>query len=177
MPSIISHSIVGLAAGKMQTIKNLPKRFWFFSILCPCLPDADVIGFAFGIHYGDFIGHRGFFHSIFFALLLSFLVVILFFRNKELFSKTWFLLISYFFIITASHGILDAFTSGGLGVALLSPFDNSRYFFPFTPIQVSPIEIQAFFSEWGVRVILSEFLWIWLPILFVLSFKYLKLKN
>jgi inner membrane protein len=57
-----------------------------------------------------------------------------------------------FFLITASHGILDAFTNGGLGIALFSPFDNSRYFFPFRPIQVSPIGA-GFFSMRGLRVL------------------------
>ena len=68
------------------------------------------------------------------------------------------------FLLTASHGILDAFTNGGLGVALLSPFDNGRYFFPWTPIEVSPIGVRAFFSAWGLGVLKSELLWVWLPL-------------
>ena len=35
------------------------------------IPDIDVIGFRFGIHYGDFWGHRGFTHSLVFAALLA----------------------------------------------------------------------------------------------------------
>ncbi|MBK8609138.1 MAG: hypothetical protein IPL84_04125 [Chitinophagaceae bacterium] len=34
-----------------------------------------------------------------------------------------------FLLAAASHAILDAMTTGGLGVAF-SPFDNTRYFFP-----------------------------------------------
>ena len=37
----------------------------------------------------------------------------------------------YLFLSTASHGVLDALTDGGLGVAFFSPFDQTRYFFPF----------------------------------------------
>ena len=166
MPSIISHTIVGLALGKIVSIENLPKRFWLLSAICPALPDADVIGFAFGIPYHHFFGHRGFFHSIFFALLLGIIVVSLFFREEKFFSNRWLSFALHFFIITASHGILDAFTNGGLGIALLSPFDNTRYFFPWTPILVSPLGVKAFFSVWGLRVILSEFFWIWLPSIF-----------
>jgi len=33
------------------------------------LPDIDVIGFSFGIQYGDMFGHRGLTHSLCFALL------------------------------------------------------------------------------------------------------------
>jgi inner membrane protein len=48
-------------------------------------------------------------------------------------------------------------------VALLSPFDLSRYFFPFRPIQVSPLSIQAFLSARGASILASELLWVWLP--------------
>ena len=54
-------------------------------------------------------------------------------------------------------------TDGGLGVAFFSPFDNTRYFLPFTPIRVSPIGISRFFTASGFAVIRSELLWIWLP--------------
>jgi inner membrane protein len=164
---MISHALVGLASGKALLTDNLPKGFWFLSIVCPILPDADVLGFYFNISYHSFFGHRGFFHSPFFALLLSLLVVSLFLRDVRFFSKTWALFAAYFFVLTATHGLLDAFTSGGEGIALLSPFDRTRYFFPYTPIHVSPIGIREFFSEWGLRVILSEIKWIWCPAIVV----------
>jgi len=70
---------------------------------------------------------------------------------------------AYFFLATASHGLLDAMTDGGLGVAFFAPFENRRYFLPWRPIQVSPIGIGRFFSERGVAIFQSELLWIWLP--------------
>jgi len=73
----------------------------------------------------------------------------------------------YFFVVTLSHPLLDACTTGGLGVAFFSPFSNHRYFFPFHPIKVSPIAVNSFFSDWGLRVLLSEALWIGLPTLIV----------
>jgi inner membrane protein len=69
----------------------------------------------------------------------------------------------YLFLATASHGMLDAMTDGGLGVALFSPFDNSRYFFPWRPIHVSPISVGRFFSVRGYTILQNEFFWIWLP--------------
>ena len=69
----------------------------------------------------------------------------------------------YFFLSAASHGLLDALTDGGLGVALFSPFDTTRYFFPVRPVAVSPIGIREFFNEQGLVVIASELKWIWLP--------------
>jgi inner membrane protein len=74
----------------------------------------------------------------------------------------------FLFAAIASHGILDAFTNGGLGVALLAPFTAERYFFPVTPIQVSPIG-WGFFSERGLRALISEMLWVWTPSLAVLG--------
>ena len=167
MPSVIAHSVVAVASGKAFAPRGIPRRFWFFSIVCSVIPDADVIGFFFGIPYGHIIGHRGFFHSPFFGLLLSIFLVCVFFRNEKIFSKRWWFYSSYFFLLTASHGVLDALTNGGLGIALLSPFDNTRYFFPWSPIIVSPIGFKAFFGNWGLRVIKSELLWIWLPALLI----------
>ncbi|QTA90381.1 metal-dependent hydrolase [Desulfonema magnum] len=164
MPSFITHSIVGIAMGKTFAKKKTPKSFWFLSVFCAVFPDADVIGFYFHIPYSHFLGHRGFFHSPFFALLFSLFIVTIFFRQKKIFSKCWCRYVLYFFFVTASHGILDVFTNGGLGVALFSPFDNTRYFFPWTPIKVSPLSVTAFLSRRGLNVITSELLWIWLPL-------------
>ena len=163
MPSLISHAAVAVAAGVAFAPRDVPNQFWAFAILCSILPDADVIGFSFGIPYHHAFGHRGFFHSPFFALLLSTFVVAIFFRHTDAFSSRWIFYFVFFFLLAASHGILDAFTNGGLGIALLSPFDNTRYFFPWTPIEVSPIGVKAFFSKWGLAVILSELQWVWLP--------------
>jgi inner membrane protein len=63
---------------------------------------------------------------------------------------------------------LDAMTDGGLGIALLSPFDNHRYFFPWTPIVVSPIGLRGFFSHWGLMVMISEITYVWAPLLICL---------
>lgn len=159
MPSIITHSIVGLAAGTAVARRQMPKRFWALTLLCPVLPDVDVAAFAFGIPYAHLFGHRGFFHSLFFALLVGIAIGWLFFRKE----RRWWLYAGYLSLITASHGLLDACTSGGLGIALLAPFDSTRYFFPWTPIRVSPIGLRPFFSKWGAQVLLSEMRWVWLP--------------
>jgi inner membrane protein len=58
-------------------------------------------------------------------------------------------------------------TNGGLGVALYWPFSLERIFLPFRPIQVSPIEVSSFFTEWGLRVIVSELIWVLFPALVI----------
>jgi inner membrane protein len=125
------------------------------------LPDLDVIGFRFGVHYGDFWGHRGFTHSLAFAALLATGVAAVLGRGS--FSINTALVWAYLFVATASHGLLDAFTDGGLGVAFFSPFHSGRYFFSWRPILVAPIGVGRFFTFRGVAVLRSEILWVWLP--------------
>ena len=163
MPSAISHAAVAVAAGIAFAPRDVPDHFWSVAIACSIIPDADVIAFSLGTPYDHFFGHRGFFHSPFFGLLMSIFLVGVFFRDVELFSRRWFFYLVFFFLLAASHGILDAFTNGGLGIALLAPFDTTRYFFPWRPIVVSPIGIQGLFTKWGLMVIRSELLWVWLP--------------
>jgi inner membrane protein len=162
MASAFSHAFAAVALGKVCAARRMHLRFWVLSALCAVLPDADVLGFAFGVSYGDVLGHRGLTHSLTFALLVGLVVVWVWFRGENAgWNKK--LLVLYFFAVTASHGVLDAMTDGGLGVAFFAPFENSRYFLPFRPIAVSPIGVGAFFSRWGLEVIRSELVWIWLP--------------
>ena len=119
-----------------------------------------MVGFRFGIRYGDMLGHRGLSHSLLFAAALAALFLLRL-RFAERDAKLWRVWL-FLFLATASHGILDAFTDGGYGVAFFAPFENSRYFFPITPISVSPIGA-GFFSARGVAVLRNEMLWVWAP--------------
>ena len=162
MPSVLSHAVAAIGIGACFYRPGIPGRVWFAGALCSMLPDIDVLGFRFGVHYGDFWGHRGFTHSLVFAALLAVAVLIVAFHSgmPQLGRlRLW----CYLFIATASHGFLDAMTDGGLGVAFFAPFNNRRYFFRWTPIRVSPIGITRFFSEPGLAVLRSELVWVWLP--------------
>ncbi len=162
MASVFSHAVAALGIGACFYRPGTPKRVWVAGALCSVIPDLDVVGFHFGIHYGDFWGHRGFTHSLLFAALLASLVMLVGFRQGVP-GLGRFALWSYLFLATASHGLLDAMTDGGLGVAFFSPFNNTRYFLRWRPIRVSPIGIARFFSPRGLQVIQSELVWIWLP--------------
>lgn len=143
-----------------------PARTWVLGVACAILPDADVVGLFLGIPFGSPLGHRGLSHSLPFAAAVAAVVVAVGFRHvPEGVSgpRLWL----YLFLATASHGVLDALTDGGPGIAFFAPFDNARYFFPFRPIVVSPLGIRPFFSGWGLRVIESELIWIGVPCLVV----------
>jgi inner membrane protein len=163
LPTAFTHGFAALALGKTAVAGKMPLRFWALSVVCAVLPDADVIGFRYGIRYGDMLGHRGFSHSLLFALLLGMLVVFLAFRDVPKCSKRWWGLVAYFSTVTASHGLLDAMTTGGLGIGFFIPFDNTRYFFPWRPVAVSAIRLSKFFSLSSMHVLKSEFIWVWIP--------------
>lgn len=163
MPTVFSHAVVAVAIGKWIPTPAKSPKFWLLCMLCAMLPDADVLGFKYGIPYHSMWGHRGFTHSIFFGFLLGGVVSTACYSKYPIFSKAWCWYFLCFSTATISHGLLDACTSGGLGIAYFAPFSAERYFWTFRPIQVSPLSISRFFSNWGVAVMKSEFVWLWLP--------------
>ena len=160
MCSILTHPVVPVALAVFLPQGTASPKLLLAGAACSIIPDLDVIGFGFGIRYSDMLGHRGLSHSILFAAALGALLSFTLFRDGQGAQWVYFL---FLFLSTLSHTLLDMLTNGGLGVALLAPFSNQRYFFPWRPIEVSPIGVGSFFSEWGVRVISSELRWVWLP--------------
>ena len=146
MASAFGHAIVAFTIGKTYPNSMNSWKFLLLGIVCSILPDVDVITFQFGIPYEHIFGHRGFFHSFLFAVILGLLVTIILY-SYHAFSWKALGLFTYFTLCTISHSLLGAMTSGGLGVALFSPWDTSRYFIPWRPIKVSPNGIANFFSE------------------------------
>lgn len=151
MPTIFTHPAVALTR---TWFPSLDRRVVVAAILGTIAPDFDTIGFALGIPYGSMFGHRGFTHSIFFALLYALLATLAIRRGKGAFA--------FIFLCTISHPMLDAMTNGGRGIAFFAPFTNERYFFPWRPIRVSPIGTR-FFSTRALGVIASEVVWVWIP--------------
>jgi inner membrane protein len=168
MCSVVTHPAVPLALSALLPQDTVSTPLLLTGIACSVIPDLDVIGFAFGIRYHTMLGHRGLSHSLCFAVVLSAAFTFSLFRPRPERSGVVFL---FLFVSTLSHALLDMLTNGGLGVALFAPVSNTRYFFPWRPIEVSPIAISRFFSPWGLRILLSELRWVWLPsgVVFVLG--------
>jgi len=169
MATGFTHTFVAIAGAKLAYPEKTPHRFYPLVVLCSLLPDLDVIAFRLHIPYGNPFGHRGFSHSLAFAALLGLVVALLAFRDVPRWSRSWWKLAGFFFLVTASHGVLDAMTNGGYGIGFFVPFDNTRYFLPWRPLVVSPIGIRGFLSRWGWDVVMSELIWIWVPVLLVLA--------
>jgi inner membrane protein len=121
------------------------------------VPNLDVIAFRFGIPYSAPFGHRGAAHSICAALALASLAA---FATRltleqaaggQTRARLWLLCA----VVATSHGLLDTLTDGGLGIALLWPVSNRRYFAPWTPIPVAPIGARMLTLN-GLRVVMTE---------------------
>lgn len=164
MPTALTHAYTALTLSSGFPGPRLPRRWLLLTMACAVVPDVDVIGFQFGVHYRDLLGHRGITHSLAFAAALSVLIAACA-PLQDLPATRRRTVALFLFLVTASHGLLDAMTNGGLGVAFFAPFSSGRYFLPFRPIQVSPISIGGFFTHRGVEVLQTELLWVWLPFL------------
>ena len=193
MPSIITHAAVPLALWCAADRGRIPPRLLAAGVIAAMLPDADVLAFALHIPYADAFGHRGASHSLLFACVLAAVAAVLaFFGSRRPWSihrssgsrRPWSAVLCqprlaptkagstvastlqtavFVFVCAASHPLLDAMTSGGLGVALAWPWSEQRFFAPWRPIRVSPFAPQ-FFSARGVATLLSELRWVWLPL-------------
>jgi inner membrane protein len=162
MPTVFTHPAVALGLAPFFRHRGLTRQAIALGVLCTAVADFDVLGFRFGVPYGSLLGHRGLTHSPAFALVLGVGAAALARRFGEQASPR--VLASYFILCAASHGFLDAFTDGGLGVAFLSPFSNARTFFPWTPIRVSPIGLESFVRSGEAWAVLSsELVWVVLP--------------
>lgn len=168
MASIVGHCALGATLGKLLLPERRYWPYWLLAAACAFLPDADVIGFKFHVPYASLWGHRGMSHSLLAAAVVASGLTLLTAWRRPVgappLGRLWLLLA----LATASHGVLDAMTTGGEGVAFFSPFDTERYFFGLRPIAVSPIGVKKFVGEWAARVLRSEVQWVLLPCLLVL---------
>ena len=166
------------------------------------LPDIDVIGFSMGVRYEDTWGHRGATHSFAFAIIVGLAAGLVarlrsnrqqrasaFAQNPgdalrrdrsagqvRRFKRPALRTALFATVVLATHPILDTMTDGGLGCALFWPFDLTRYFAPWRPIQVAPIGL-AFLSPYGAIVATSEIV-LFLPLfVFALRTSYFRLQT
>ncbi|UOQ68043.1 metal-dependent hydrolase [Hymenobacter volaticus] len=177
MASVFGHTALGATLGILLLPGRQHWHWWVLAAACAFLPDADVVGFKFHVPYASQWGHRGLTHSILAAAVVATVLVGFYSLRRTTqalaLARIWGLL----FLATASHGVLDAMTTGGLGVAFFSPIDQQRYFFSFRPIQVSPIGIRNFAGQQALRVLVSEAVWVGLPCLVLLLINWLLLSR
>jgi len=168
MASAFAHAALGATLGKLLLPQRRHWPYWVAAGICAALPDVDSIGYRLGVPYDSLWGHRGLTHSLLAAAAVAAVGALLGRLARPDRRPATGRLALLLFLATASHGLLDALTTGGLGVAFFSPWHLERYFFPFRPIRVSPLSIRAFFGARGLRVLASEAIWVGLPCLLLL---------
>lgn len=163
MATVVSHPAVPLALTMAMGSGLVPLQLTALAVVCSVLPDFDMLGLWLGIPYAHPLGHRGITHSLPFGVAVAGLG---FAFTSQLDCQPW---VAFFVLLvsTVSHGLLDALTNGGLGIAFFSPISNRRYFLPWRVLEVSPFGLSAFFSPRGLTVLMSEVRYIWLPCLLV----------
>jgi inner membrane protein len=155
MATLYTHAAVGLALGNVGLARRMPTLFWVLAGLLPIVPDLDAFSDA---PYGSALGHRGFTHSLGFAILIGSIAAAATFRRFKV--NVW-ALACLFSVVTATHGLLDALTDGGEGIAFFWPASDHR-FGPWGPIHVADIADELP-NPWRSRAIRTELLWVWLP--------------
>jgi inner membrane protein len=159
LSTCFSHPAVPLAIVCWFPSRRRPSRLITGGLLSAG-PDLDSIGSVAGVPYGARCGPRGFTHSRVFAAVVALALTPWLAWRNDLPRARCFV---FLFAAAASHGLIDMATNGGLGIALLWPFDADRLFWPVCPLEVPPLGVRAFFTERGLEVLASEAIWLWLP--------------
>jgi membrane-bound metal-dependent hydrolase YbcI (DUF457 family) len=127
MPSSVAHGLTAFALGAAILPQRSARPIVLTGVACAVLLDIDAIGRPFG--YGDlawFGGHRALTHSTFFALTLG--LGLTFLWRQRLPSRALQGRAAAFLILAmVAHGVFDAFTGYGDGVALFAPLSWHRF--------------------------------------------------
>jgi inner membrane protein len=154
--TIYTHSVVGLGLGVLFAPRRMPPLYWALAASLPMIPDLDAFSVA---SYGDnILGHRGLTHTLTIAMAMGLSAAALAYRSV---SMNFWRLAGIFSVITASHGVLDAFTHGGAGIPFFWPFSDHR-FGGWGPVLVPDIAFEIPDPRTS-RAIRGELLWVWLP--------------
>jgi len=165
MSTILTHPAVPLALGLGLGRRIVSGRLLAAGVLASVLPDIDTIGYRLGVPYESLFGHRGLTHSVLFALLLAIAGALAHRRLNTTALKAFVFLLA----AAGSHGLIDAFTNGGLGVLSFWPFSEKRFFASTRVIEVAPIGVKQLFSARGMVVLMSEFKWVWQPCFYIMA--------
>lgn len=155
MATTYTHAVVGLGIAQIYVPGRRRWLYWLLAGFLAAAPDLDAFSTA---TYGALLGHRGITHTLVFALWLGFLTASLTFRPLR--ANLW-VLTGVFFLATASHGLLDALTRGGMSVPFFWPVTDQRYG-NWGPIPVSDLAFEIPDPRES-RALHSELWWVWLP--------------
>ena len=129
----LTQIVLGAACGEVALGKKIGNKAMLFGAIGGTIPDLDVFigAWVYGNEIDEMAFHRGFMHSIVFALfvplILGPIVHWLYDRGKRLYTTSQRDWIWLFFLSIFTHPILDSFTP--YGTQLFLPFSNYRVAF------------------------------------------------
>lgn len=154
MATALTHAVLPYLVG---TARDVPRRVRIFGSALALVADADIISFLFDVRAEELLGHRGLFHSLLAAVVLGLLAAAAARGHR-----------AFLVACALSHPVLDLFTFGGGGVALLAPLTNARFGLPFAPVPSLPVGFDEAVGQPGLLVLANEVLWLWAPCVLVL---------
>lgn len=155
MATMYTHAVAGLGIAQLYSPQQRRWLYWLLAAALAVFPDFDAFSRA---AYGALLGHRGFTHSLIFALWMALLTSSFTFRCLR---GNFCALTGVFFLAAASHGVLDALTKGGFGIPFFWPLTDERYG-NWGPIPVSDLGFELPDPRRS-RALYSELFWVWLP--------------
>jgi inner membrane protein len=123
----LTHTVLGACLGDAIAGKKIGKKAMLWGAIANNIPDIDVVTSFYMNQADSLLAHRGFTHSILFALLASPLLAFIFtryYRSSTMLFKDWLLIFGSGNFI---HIIIDSFTCYGTG--WLEPFHHLRVSF------------------------------------------------
>jgi inner membrane protein len=123
----ITHIVLGAALGEVIAGKKMGKRAMLWGALANNVPDIDVLFSAFQKIPDSLLSHRGFTHSILFAVIMGPALAWIFnqlYRKKNYGFLTWYAIFGSGMFI---HILIDSFTNYGTG--WFEPFSHYRVSF------------------------------------------------
>ena len=120
----LTHAVIGACLGDAIAGKKIGKKAMLWGALAQSIPDIDFVAVLWMDTPSSLLAHRGFTHSILFALLITPFMALLaerWHRPHNISLRRWIL---FFGSVILVHIFIDAFNNYGVG--WLEPFSRDR---------------------------------------------------
>lgn len=155
--------------------RKLGKRALLWGALAQNLPDIDTVAALWLPPYQNVIVHRGFTHSVLFALVVALLLAVGASRWQQDKKISWGSFFIFFLLQFLVHDLLDTFNAYGTG--LLEPFSHERFAFHLLYVADPLLTIWPAASVLGLVLLKNQsaYRWRWvlaglLPVVLYISY-------
>lgn len=122
---VITHLALGICTTEVLLRKAPDKKMLFWGAVAQVLPDLDTIPGLYLPAHQALLMHRGFTHSLLFALVCGFILAVVVKKGVKYQRIPFSSLFAFFGFQLALHDLLDVCNSYGTG--LLEPFSHQRF--------------------------------------------------